>query len=71
MKAAQVHDLKDDELLAKLMEAKREIFNLRFRHATGELENTSRLKHAKRDVARLLTVAGERGIDVDRELRRI
>jgi large subunit ribosomal protein L29 len=71
MKAAQVHDLKDDELVAKLMDAKQEIFNLRFRHATGELENTSRLKHAKRDVARLLTVARERGIDVEKELRRI
>lgn len=71
MKAAQVHDLKDDELVAKLLDAKQEIFNLRFRHATGELENTSRLKLAKRDVARLLTVARERGIDVEKELRRI
>jgi large subunit ribosomal protein L29 len=71
MKAAQVHDLKDDELVAKLLDAKQEIFNLRFRHATGELENTSGLKGAKRDVARLLTVARERGIDVERELRRI
>jgi large subunit ribosomal protein L29 len=71
MKAAQVHDLKDDELVAKLIDAKQEAFNLRFRHATGELENTSRLALARRDVAKLLTIARERGIDVERELKRI
>jgi large subunit ribosomal protein L29 len=70
MKASEAHDLKDDELVAKLIDAKQETFNLRFRHATGELENTSGLSRARRDVARLLTVAKERGIDVDRELRK-
>jgi large subunit ribosomal protein L29 len=70
MKASEAHNLKDDELVAKLIDAKQESFNLRFRHATGELENTSRLGQAKRDIARLLTVAKERGIDVDRELRK-
>ena len=62
--------LKDDELIAKLVDAKQEAFNLRFRHATGELENTARLGIAKRDVARLLTVARSRGIDVEKETRR-
>lgn len=70
MKAAEVHDMKDDELVAKLIDAKQEAFNLRFRQATGELENTARLSVARRDIARLLTVAKERGIDVDRELKR-
>jgi len=70
VKAAEVHDLKDDELIAKLIDAKQEAFNLRFRRATGELENTARVGQAKRDVARLLTVAKERGIDVERELKR-
>ncbi|MBW8059141.1 MAG: 50S ribosomal protein L29 [Solirubrobacterales bacterium] len=70
MKAAEVHDLKDDELVAKLIDAKQEAFNLRFRHATGELENTSRLGQARRDVAKLLTVARQRRIDVERELKR-
>jgi large subunit ribosomal protein L29 len=70
MKAQEVHNFKDDELVAKLIEAKQEAFNLRFRHATGELENTARLSVARRDIARLLTVAKERGIDVDRELRK-
>ncbi len=70
MKAAEVHDLKDDELIAKLLDAKQEAFNLRFRQATGELENTSRLGVARRDIAKLLTVAKERGIDVEKELKR-
>ena len=70
MKAAEAHDLKDDELVAKLIDAKQESFNLRFRQATGELENTARVGAAKRDIARLLTVAKERGIDVERELKK-
>lgn len=70
MKAAEVHDLKDDELIVKLIDAKQEAFNLRFRQATGELENTARLSSARRDIAKLLTVAKERGIDVEKELKR-
>jgi large subunit ribosomal protein L29 len=70
VKAAEAHDLKDGELIAKLIEARQEAFNLRFRKATGELENTARVGQAKRDIARLLTVAKERGIDVERELKR-
>jgi large subunit ribosomal protein L29 len=69
--SAEVHNLKDDELVAKLVDAKEEAFNLRFRHATGELENTARLGDAKRDVARLITVARERGIDMEKETRRV
>lgn len=70
MKGAEVHDMKDDELVAKLIDAKQEAFNLRFRQATGELENTARVSAARRDIAKLLTVAKERGIDVERELKR-
>ncbi len=70
MKGSEAHDLKDDELVAKLIDAKQEAFNLRFRKATGELENTARVGQARRDIARLLTVARERGIDVERELKR-
>lgn len=68
MKSSDVHNLKDNELVAKLHDAKQEAFNLRFRHATGELENTAGITRARRDVARLLTVARERGIDVNKEL---
>jgi len=71
MKASEAHNLKDDELVAKLIDAQQEAFNLRFRHATGELENTARLGLAKRDIARLLTVARNRGIDVEKETKRI
>lgn len=70
MKASEAHNFKDDELVAKLIDAKQEAFNLRFRHATGELENTSGLSRARRDVAKLLTVAKERGIDIEREIKR-
>jgi large subunit ribosomal protein L29 len=70
VKGSEVHDMKDDELIAKLIDAKQEAFNLRFRQATGELENTSRIGIARRDVAKLLTVARERGIDVEKELKR-
>ncbi len=69
MKGTDVHSLDDHELVERLKSAREEAFNLRFRHATGELENTSGLSIARRDVARLLTVARQRGIDLNRELR--
>jgi large subunit ribosomal protein L29 len=69
MKASEAHNLKDDELLERLKQARDEQFSLRFQHATGELENTARLGEVKRDVAKLLTVAKERGIDLEQELR--
>jgi large subunit ribosomal protein L29 len=70
MKAGQVHDLADDQLVEMIGNARQEVFNLRFQHATGQLENTARLNAAKRDLARGLTVARERGIDVESELKR-
>ena len=70
MKASEVHDLADDQLIELVGTARKEVFNLRFQHATGQLENTARMKTAKRDLARALTVAHQRGIDVERELRR-
>ena len=70
MKGTDVHALNDHDLVERLKEARQEAFNLRFRHATGELENTADLGAARRDVARLLTVARQRGIDLQKELRR-
>jgi len=70
VKASEVHDLADDQLIELVGTARKEVFNLRFQHATGQLENTARMKTAKRDLARALTVAHQRGIDVERELRR-
>ena len=69
MKAAEAHNLKDDELVDRIRQTREEQFALRLQHATGELENTSRITAVRRDVARLLTVAKERGIDLERELR--
>ena len=69
MKASDAHALGDQDLVQQLKDAREEAFNLRFRHATGELENTAGLRDSRRDLARLHTVARERGIDVDKELR--
>jgi large subunit ribosomal protein L29 len=69
MKAQEVHNLKDDELIERIRQARDEQFGLRLQHATGELENTARIGVVRRDVARLLTVAKERGIDLERELK--
>jgi len=70
VKGSDVHALDDHDLVERLKQAREEAFNLRFRHATGELENSAGLSGARRDVARLLTVARQRGIDLNKELRR-
>jgi large subunit ribosomal protein L29 len=70
VKAIEMHNLEDPQLVEFADNARAELFNLRFQHATGQLENTSRLKQAKKDLARALTVARERGIDVETEIRR-
>ncbi len=69
-KALELRDLDEAALAEHLRTARRELFGLRFQHATGELENTARLREAKRDVARALTVLRERGADVNNELSR-
>jgi len=63
MKAVELRDMDDDELREHIVTARRELFGLRFQHATGELDNTSGLGRARREIARALTVARERGID--------
>ena len=70
MKSREVHDLADDQLVEAVGNARQELFNLRFQHATGQLEDTAAMGRAKKDLARSLTVAKQRGIDVERELRR-
>jgi len=64
MRPSDLRDLSDLELSEHIATARRELFGLRFQHATGELDNTSGLRRAKREVARALTVAREREIDV-------
>ena len=66
MKAAELRELDEAGLIEQIRTARKELFGLRFQLATGELENTSGVSHAKRDLARALTIARERGIDPDR-----
>ena len=63
MKARELRDLSDDTLRDEIANVRRDLFGLRMQHATGELENTAGLRIAKRDLARALTVAYQRGID--------
>ena len=65
MKPAEVRELDDSELVKHIKTQRRELFGLRFSHATGELENTAGLKTTKRDLARALTIARQRGVKVD------
>jgi large subunit ribosomal protein L29 len=60
----------DDMLVEHIRSTRQEVFGLRFQNATGELENTARVRGARRDLARALTIAHERGLDVERELSR-
>jgi large subunit ribosomal protein L29 len=60
MKAAEIRDLPDDELLARLESQKEELFNLRFQGATGQLDNPMRVKQVRHDIARILTVLRSR-----------
>jgi large subunit ribosomal protein L29 len=60
LKARQLRDLTDDELMRALGERRQELFNLRFQSATGALDNSARLRSAKREIARILTVRHER-----------
>ncbi len=53
MKAVDIHNMTDAELTAKLADLKNELFNLRFRHASGQLENAVSIRTTKRDIARV------------------
>ena len=58
---SELRELTDDELDHRLTERRQELFNLRFQAAAGALENSTRLKLAKREIARILTVQHDRG----------
>ena len=60
MRARELRELSDDELDRRMAETRQELFNLRFQTATGVLENSARLRLAKREIARILTVKSER-----------
>ncbi len=69
MKTKEVRNMNDEQLVDRVREFREELFNLRFQNSSGELENTARLREAKRSLARALTIAHERGLDVEAELR--
>ncbi|HEX2098352.1 MAG TPA: 50S ribosomal protein L29 [Rubrobacteraceae bacterium] len=57
---AEVRELDIEELKRRVTETRRELFNLRFQHATGQLENTGQLKEVRKNIARLLTVLNQK-----------
>jgi large subunit ribosomal protein L29 len=65
MNTVELRDLNDAELVKQITTARRDLLGLRFQHATGELDNTAGLRRAKKDIARALTVARERGIEIN------
>jgi len=64
MRASEIRDMSEPELRRHVVDARRELFGLRFQHATGELDNTAGLKKAKKEIARALTIAREKGIEI-------
>jgi large subunit ribosomal protein L29 len=64
MKPLDLRDLSENELREHIKNSRKELFGLRFQHATGELDNTAGLGRAKKEIARALTIARERGIDI-------
>jgi large subunit ribosomal protein L29 len=69
VKTKEVRNLNDEQLVDHVREFREELFNLRFQNSSGELENTARMREARRSLARALTIARERGIELERELR--
>ena len=64
MNPTELRDMSETELRDHIRTARRELFGLRFQHATGELDNTASLKQAKKEVARALTVAKQQGFEI-------
>jgi len=70
VKGVEVHNLDDPQLIEFVDSSRQELFNLRFQHATGQLENTGGMKGARKDLARGLTIARQRGLDIEAEIRK-
>ncbi len=60
MKANELRDMTDEELDEKMRETRKQLFNLRFQHATGQLDNPRKLRLVRQDIARIMTVQNER-----------
>ncbi len=64
MKPAEIRELSSEELVKKEAELREDVFRLRFKLSTGELEDTSKIKQAKKDIARIKTILGQREREV-------
>ena len=69
MKPAEIRELDDKELQSKLKECRAELFNLRFQMATGQLDNTARVRLVKKDVARILTEIRARELAAQKDVK--
>lgn len=67
MKANEIRELAPDEMERKLADLKQELFNLRFQHASGQLENPGKLKQTRKDIARVETVIRETQLQEEKE----
>jgi large subunit ribosomal protein L29 len=67
MKATEIRDLTVEEIERKVTDLKEALFNLRFQHETGQLENPKKLTETKRDIARLKTILNEKTNPTDRD----
>lgn len=67
MKTKDIRQMSSDELNKKVVELKNELFNLRFRLATGQLDNPSSIKNVKRDIARVKTILRQRELGMGKE----
>ncbi|CCQ93491.1 ribosomal protein L29 [[Clostridium] ultunense Esp] len=68
MKAKEIRQMTDQELDAKLLDLKNELFNLRFQLATGQLDNPMRIKAVRKDIARVKTIVRERELGIGKEV---
>ena len=64
MNAKKIHEMNNQELVNKLSELKKELFNLRMSHATGQLANSTALRNCKRDIAKVKTILRERELGI-------
>ncbi|WDP89668.1 MAG: 50S ribosomal protein L29 [Desulfobacter sp.] len=64
MKASEIREMDADQIKEKLVELKKELFNLRFQNDVGQLENTAMLSNVKKDIARLYTISKEMNVTI-------
>ena len=67
MRTDQLRELSDEELAVRIRDTRKELFNLRFQHATGQLDNPHKLAMTRREIARLMTLVREREFESEHE----